>query len=779
VRRPNHTLLATEVALWAVTAAAIVGMHRLFLDGSYRGPLLLEAIAAHVTVALLRRRGVRLVPAALATAAAAVLAMTWIHYAGTTTALVPTGDTWAAASADLRAAWRLFQDVDAPAPVDTGFLLAASAALWVMVFVADWAAFRANASFEALLPSATLFLFAAALGAPGGRVAGAAVYAAAAMLFILLQRTLTQEESSTWAASHRTRGRWSLLGTGSALIAVAVVVGAVTGPNLPGAEAGPAGAVIDWQNMNDDDDETRVVVSPMVDLRTRLVEQPNVELFTVRSNESAYWRLTSLDEFDGTIWRSSYGTNDADGSLPAAVDTDIETGVVRQTFSISNLAAVWVPAAWEPVAIDPGDNEVDWDERSSTLIVDKNLDTSDGFTYEVESHMPRWRDEDLRTASSEVPDDIAATYLDLPEVDGSVRDLATDLTADVSAPYDKALALQDYLRGPNYTYDIDAPKGHSSDALTEFLFDTRIGYCEQFAGAYAVMARLIGLPSRVTVGFTQGIRDSRDPSLYQVRGEHAHAWVEVYLDGFGWVIMDPTPGRAPPGAENWLGVPTQQDAAAGNGTEATTVPGSDPGQPPNVPAGGPSGDEQRAAVDLGQARNDGISNAGKDGAEVSDTMRIVMQVLLYGALAYLLLVPLAITTQHVARRRRARLPADRVRLAWADTVDRAVAFGTNLPASLTISESVERLTTALPGSAAAVHRVAAAMEHVVYAEVTPSADEADAAMAARDEIVEEISRREPLATRIGRYLHIRELWRRRPQRLRRTARTMPAPSMSH
>ena len=143
--------------------------------------------------------------------------------------------------------------------------MAAGAAVWVIAYLADWAAFRVAATFEALLPSATLFLFAAVLGAPGGRVPGAAAYAAAALGFVLVHRTRRQEEAATWAAAHRSRGRRSLLGTGAALGTAAVVAGAIAGPQLPGAGADP---VLDWRDVGKDD-PTRVVVSPLVDIQTR------------------------------------------------------------------------------------------------------------------------------------------------------------------------------------------------------------------------------------------------------------------------------------------------------------------------------------------------------------------------------------------------------------------------------------------------------------------------------------------------------------------------------
>jgi transglutaminase-like putative cysteine protease len=773
VRRRSQSRLASELALWLVTAAAVIGMHRLFEDGSYRSTLLLQAVLAHTTVALLRRSGLGLLPSALATAGVGALALTWIHYPGTTTWLIPTGGTLEAAGDDLDAAWRLFQDVQAPAPVQTGFLLAAGVAVWLMVFVADWAAFRAAATFEALLPSATLFLFAAALGAEGGRVAGATVYTAAAMLFVLLQRTLNQEESSTWAASHRTRGRWSLLGTGATLISVAVIAGAITGPNLPGAGAD---AIIGWQDINEDD-ETRVVISPMVEIRRRLVDQPDIELFTVRSSEAAYWRLTALDEFDGEIWRSSYGTNDADGSLPQSVESRAETATVEQSFTISALAAVWLPAAYQPVSIDPGENDVDWDERSSTLIVDKALESSDGFTYTVESQVPRWTDDELRRAGTEVPQEIAGRYLDLPELNPAVGDLARDLTEAETNPYDKGLALMRHLRSDQFTYDLEAQGGHGSDALTSFLFDSKRGYCEQFAGSFAAMARTIGLPSRVVVGFSPGRQDPADPTLFHIRGEHTHAWAEIYLDGFGWVMLDPTPGRGPPGSDQWLGVPTQQDAGTGDGSATSPAPGQGSGLPSSLPA--PSGDEQRTSIDPDRNDPDRVSNAGGDGAEVSNSVRTAALIVFLAMLAYVVLVPAALAVQRELRRRRAHTPAQRVRLAWRDAIERAGDAGIDLPSSLTLSETAERLTAALPGAAAAVRQLAGSMERVMYAEVMPSVGEAEQAVSARDVVADEARRRQPVGLRIARWFDARELWRHRPQRLRRTARTTPRAALGH
>ena len=118
----------------------------------------------------------------------------------------------------------------------------------------------------------------------------------------------------------------------------------------------------------------------------------------MRSERSSYWRLTALDEFDGEIWRSSYSTDDADGELPRAIDPATESETVTQEVTIDALASVWLPAALEPVALEPGpDEEVVYDERSSTLMVDRDVTTSDGYSYTVTSEVADWTDDELRT----------------------------------------------------------------------------------------------------------------------------------------------------------------------------------------------------------------------------------------------------------------------------------------------------------------------------------------------------------------------------------------------
>ena len=760
-KRNDHLLLANEAALGLVTVSAIVGMHRLFIDGSYRGPLVAAAVVAHVTVAALRRARVHLVPAALATLALAVIFISWTRFPDTTHWLLPTGETWTKAGDDLSTAWRLFGKVRAPAPVENGFLAVSVAAIWLIVFIADWAAFRVMATFEALLPATTLFVFSAALGGSGSPIAGAALFAASALLFVLLQRTSNQERTSRWASEHRAQGRWSLLGTGGALIGLAVIGGTIAGPQLPGADED---ALLAWRDLTKDT-PTRVVRSPMVQLQTRQVDQTNVELFTVNSPEPSYWRLTSLETFDGDIWKSAYSTDDANGELPRALDPAGDARAVHQTFNITQLRSVWLPAAFEPRAIDTGDDEqpADFDERSSTLLVDRRVDTSDGYSYDVDSAIPHWTAAELQAASPEIPNDIADVFLELPSnFPQRVTDEAQKVTADGSTPYDKALLLQDYFRDPTkFTYDLNVGPGHSNRALETFLFGGGRGYCEQFAGAFAAMARSVGLPARVAVGFTPGIRDPNDPNLYRVRGIHAHAWPEVYLGQYGWVPFEPTPTRGPPGAADFLGVAERQETANG---AATTDELNDPNQDLGVDTGPDVETGDLSGLELGGGADGGTTDATHE-SWFRGPVKTAVIGLGIAVLAYLVLVPLVLLIQRAARRRRASAPADRVQLAWRLATEHAGDAGVSLPVYLTLNETAERLAVAMPTTADAARGMALTMERIAYAEEAPTDEEVVGAEEGSAAVSAEAARRQQWSSRLLAHFDIRRVRRVRASRL--------------
>lgn len=166
--------------------------------------------------------------------------------------------------------------------------------------------------------------------------------------------------------------------------------------------------------------------------------------------------------------------------------------------------------------------------------------------YSVESLLPESDPVLLRGLSSSDPQDIMGKYLQLPDLlPVRVRDLAEMLTASSGNRYDSVTAIKDYLQhGYSYTLSTTVPPS-GSDFVDHFLFETKQGYCVHFATAMTVLLRSAGIPARYVQGFGPGtLQDDTMPAKYLVTQGDAHAWVEVYFAGAGWVPFDPTPGPA-------------------------------------------------------------------------------------------------------------------------------------------------------------------------------------------------------------------------------------------
>lgn len=160
--------------------------------------------------------------------------------------------------------------------------------------------------------------------------------------------------------------------------------------------------------------------------------------------------------------------------------------------------------------------------------------------YEAVSDVSRPSVAALRRASPQLPESIRLLYLRLPDrFDPRVAELARSITASAGNNYDRALAIESYLRD-HYTYSLNPSGIRPSDPVGSFLFDSKQGNCEFFAAAMAVMARAVGLPSRLVNGFQTG-SFNRLGGDYVIRARDAHSWVEIYFTGFGWVTFDPTP----------------------------------------------------------------------------------------------------------------------------------------------------------------------------------------------------------------------------------------------
>lgn len=728
--RSASLLWVSEVLLAVVSLTATLGATRLFLDGPWTRHLLIATMTAHLTMSVVRRLGLGLVVAAATSTVVLVVQVTLTHYRDTAAVLLPTSATRDAVDADLTIAWNLFDEVKAPTEALVGYVVLATVAVWLVAFLADWAAFRLASSFEALLPSFAVVVFVAFFGTEAGRARMTAAHLLAMLAFLLAHRLWSDARRARWLADNAASGTRALARTGTGLVVAAVLGGLLVGPLLPGATEE---ALIDLDERNDGPG-TRVVVSPIVDIRGRLVEQADVEVFTVRSPVASYWRLASLDRFDGTVWGADARYSSASGPLPDDFPSDAAVTPVDQEFTITALGAVWIPAAFEPRAIVAASTDaISYEPVSGTLIVDRSLDDSDGLTYTVASALPSFDPTALAEAPDAYPPEILERYLRLPEDFSPVAtSVATEITAGLVSDYDRALALQDWFR-EDFTYDLDVGAGHSSARIENFLASRR-GYCEQFAGSFAAMARAIGIPARVAVGFTWGDRDPRDPDLWRVRGEHAHAWPEVFIPGAGWVAFEPTPGRGAPGAQGWTNVGPAQEGT-GPETEAIPEPTVAPAPAPAAPAPAapdtvpPPTTTQTAATDSGDG----------GGLPAPIAWAGVVLAATAGAIgAFAAGVTGLSSWQRSRRRRRAGDNRARVRLAWDESIEALRPLGLSPLATETTTEFTGRLRNSSPAVTDELRALDALTVAAIYGPDEPDDATVSAAEAIRRRVVEAV-----------------------------------------
>ena len=171
-----------------------------------------------------------------------------------------------------------------------------------------------------------------------------------------------------------------------------------------------------------------------------------------------------------------------------------------------------------------------------------------GDPYKVTSAVSVAGPEHLRYAGTDYPAWVSARYLQLPaSLPQRVRDLAREVTIGATTPYDRAKAVEQYLRN-SYPYNLRVdPPPYNADGVDHFLFTLGEGYSEYFGSTMTVMMRSVGVPARLAVGYTTGDQ-LEGQSVFAVTDSHSHAWLEIYFPGYGWIPFEPTPGKTLPGA---------------------------------------------------------------------------------------------------------------------------------------------------------------------------------------------------------------------------------------
>ena len=716
----------SELALVVFSLATLYTFERLFADSSYFMPVAAAVVAAHLVSAVVRWAGGGIIVSTIASAIALVGASAVLFPPTTveSTALI-NQEVFAGFGEDIRLAFEQFQSVGAPAEVTAPFLLLIALVMWVVSFLADWAAFRLRAPVEALIPGLAVFIFGAFFASDQARLETSIVFIGAALAFVLVHRLAEAENAGAWLGQRSAqRGQASLLRVGIGVIAITMISGFAVAQALPGYQEP---AIFDPTELAAPE-EPRVVLSPLVDIQASLVNQPDVEVFTVQTDSPDYWRITSLDVFDGRIWRSRGSFEDAAGALDPTLPDGTTATQELQTFDIGALGKIWLPAAYEPSEIvdKPEGLDLEYERDSGTLIVDRDRTNSDGLTYTLLSNVPQRDVNAIAAAGSSVPSEIAERYLELPDDFSSrVRQEAQDIVTNAGAttPYEQALALQNYFRDPSlFSYDLDIARGHSAERIEDFLFEVRAGYCEQFAGSYAAMARSLGLPSRVAVGFTPGEFDP-EINAYRVTGKHAHAWPEVWIEEIGWLRFEPTPGRGAPGDEAHTGLPPDQEGASPASDDGdSNAAGASAAPPAPVPGPSttvPSPQEQAAAPTTTipeNLENGGTTVIGGDQSLRASTVLSWLAVLL--GIALLAMGPLLYGIWRARREREAVAgdPRGRIGLAWSNSLAALEFMGFAADPAKTPAEVVAQVAETNDVAASELRQLATSVVHATYAD---------------------------------------------------------------
>jgi len=292
----------------------------------------------------------------------------------------------------------------------------------------------------------------------------------------------------------------------------------------------------------------------------------NIVLLVKSSEGGQNLAAISFDTYDGHTWRTAAVSS---AQLPAnkrTISEGLPVHLVTQQITVVNTTGEQQPYIF-------GAGQIASVDQPTTLLIDKTtgrqvavlrnngrpLATGDHYTvqsYISSADIAMLRSIPLPAEAPTLPPHyngplppayynpaILRAYLQLPKIDPRVKALALQLTAKAHTMYDKAVALEIYFR-TSFTYSTNINLSPGAEATAWLLFQSNhSAFCNYFATAMAVMARELGMPARVVIGYTSGTFDAKGHN-WVVHGSDAHAWTQVYFAGYGWINFEPSPGFA-------------------------------------------------------------------------------------------------------------------------------------------------------------------------------------------------------------------------------------------
>jgi transglutaminase-like putative cysteine protease len=532
----------------------------------------------------------------LLNAGVALIAVVRVATPETTAFFLPTSESFSRLREQLGSAQHLIREGIEPVIPDAGVVVVMMVVLWTVGALMAWGLLRGH-PYIALLPPLVLSLqFATMNRAPTSGITIAAFISLVAVIIFAITADDRDHTSGRMAprgqwASHRNRP-----GPAAAALLGITVIGSVFLVRAVD-DAVPYDGILDWRidsGLPSDVYGGSVSYNAFIGIRQRLVTGSPTPVFlaNIRSDvplDEVYFRFMTLENYDGSKFSVSQGDLlDLDDPVWQSPGHQFAgpTEPLATIVAIDQLDMEWLPTPAVPIAVAaigdrfgpylrvrPQDAAILYDGgrtyrkmtyRVDALVPRPNIDVlaTNQSTGELSiSFQAALQDQDLPAQLVPEPTVVAEprpeppdpeTFLDLPTDPtariAEIRALSRRQTSGLETEFEMGLALETYLRTFDYTTNIES--GHGADDLAAWLLDTEspnfhAGYCENFSTAMAVMARTLGIHSRVVLGFTPGERSLLEPKTVIVRDRNAHAWVELWMPSQGWVRFDPTPRPDP------------------------------------------------------------------------------------------------------------------------------------------------------------------------------------------------------------------------------------------
>jgi transglutaminase-like putative cysteine protease len=713
-RRPASLVNVSRAGL---TLAAAYGLERVFAGGSWFFAIAFAALLPPALFVLAERRRWHPVVLPLVLVVTGLLLAILVDDPSETIAGIPTSAAFSQFGGDISNAAHVLRTAKVPVAPNGAALVLAIVAAFVTAIITELVARQLEAPVGAIGPSMALLVVVNALGS-GPWAAFTACYALVVIAYLAALQHSELTARRTWF--HTERSRSSQAVTGGLLVgAVVVVLATAFGPLFPGARAS---AWINYRSLGSGNgDSVLRADDPLVSIGAKLnPNRPNQEVFTVVSAAPYHWRIVALDKFQDGDW----GIDESHSSLASlpGVSKIPNSTLVTQTIHLENIDPVWLPAAYRPVKIKvKGANLL---RDTATIYVDKNVKLA-GITYTVESEIADPSQSQLEQVTMGDLRGQEADTAPPPGLSDRVHQLALDVTAGGKTPYDKMKLLQEYFQNRNnFQYRLDVNLGSDTHALENFLFKVKKGFCQQFASAFAEMARSLGIPARVAVGYEPG---APQDGVYHVTEQQAHAWPEIWMgNDIGWYAFEPTPGHF--NTSDGQGDPhVPGGTPTGPTPTTTTLPGST--TPRTTPVTQPKLRPQPLPQHVTPPKH--TTHSQRTGDVVLSAVGVLL-VALVGGFVWLF---------GRARRRTKRLraqpdPRRRVIGAWTEALERLAVAGVEPRVSATAVEFALRQAPAQGAGAAgpALMDLARLQTAAMYAREEPSTEDGETAWQRYDAI---------------------------------------------